>query len=219
MYNEWFEYFHKEKPVKPVSKLDADQQRNQTSADQTFAERMAHDYQMKQYEDMSNRWYSKAVAFSEKVRMRLFSVLKFPMGGWMVDIEDNTEDNDLIDEDNEDEELNSMEDDDLDMEDTSSRVRTGKNNSRALLIDAQTRSAQLLGLRKFYLPNICFVLIDMLGKMNQNKELIRLSDLVASENYKIYELFEKPQLRSFLNKVANASINLLDSNIDYLGYN
>jgi hypothetical protein len=215
LYNEWFEYFHKEKPVKPGSKQETERNNQTGGMDQTFAERMAHDYQMKQYEDLSNRWYAKALLYSEKVRVKLFSVLKFPMGGWMIDIEDDS--SDLIDEDNDDEAENSMEED-LDMDGTSSLSR-GKSNPRALLIDAQTRSAQLLGLRKFYLPNICFVLTDMLGKMNQNKELIRLTDLVASENYRIYELFEKAQLRSFLNKVANASINLLDSNIDYLGYN
>jgi hypothetical protein len=201
--------------VRPSSRLDTTVQPvdGKASDQQTFAERMAHDYQMKQYEDLSNRWYAKALLYSEKVRAKLFTVLKFPMGGWMTDMEDETASDDLIDEDNEDETNNEMDDEDVDM------GRGGVRSTKLTLVDAQARSAQLLGIRKFYVPSICFVLVDMLGKMNLNKELIRLSDIVAAEDYRLYEMFEKAQLRSFLNKVANASINLLDSNLDYLGYN
>ena len=204
LYNEWFEFFHKEKPVKPKHETDAARQTSGNDQ-QSFAERMAHDYQLKQYEDLSNRWYSKALLYSEKVRVKLLSVLKFPVNGWMVDIDSDR--HELIDDDEDENENESNMDEDT------------ERSGNVTKIDGNTRAAQLNGLRKFYLPNICFLLADMLNKMNLNKELIRLSDLVASENYKLYNLFEKQQMRSFLKKISNASITLLDSNIDYLGYN
>jgi len=78
---------------------------------------------------------------------------------------------------------------------------------------------QLDALRKLYLPNICFVLLDMLAKMKLNKDLIRMVDLVAGEKLKLYSYFDSRQLGAFLNKIADASIGLLDDNADFLGYN
>lgn len=221
LYNDWFEFYHKEKPIKPISKFDSNG--DSAGQEQSFADRMAFDYQMKQYEDSVSRWYSKASMYTEKVKAKFFGVLKFPFGGWMVDVERN--DSHFIDEEDEsnddgssDENLMSEEDNETDAKmnmdgDEQDRNRKSLKNSRG------QRKNFLIKLRKLYLPNICFVLLDMLNKMNLNKELIRLSDLIASENYKLYNLFENQQLRCLLNKIADASINLLDSNLDYLGYN
>lgn len=85
--------------------------------------------------------------------------------------------------------------------------------------DAQARRSQMKALGKLYLPNVCFVLVDMLSKMNLNKDLIKMSDLVASENYKLYMLFEAKQLKCLVSKISDASISLLDEGGDFLGYN
>jgi hypothetical protein len=186
---------------------------------------MAFDYQMKQYEDSMSRWYSKALMYQEKVKAKFFGVLKFPFGGWMVDIDRNPdfqieeEDIDRDDVDDDDDDVELIDDDDQMSEEDNEQendMKVGKTKQRKL---KNQRKKCLQNLRKIYLPNICFVLLDMLSKMNLNKELIRLSDLVASDNYKLYTLFENQQLKTLLNKISDASINLLDSNLDYLGYN
>lgn len=85
--------------------------------------------------------------------------------------------------------------------------------------EGQIRRLQMKALRKMYLPNVCFVLTDMLSKMKFNKDLIKISDLIASENYMLYVLFEAKQMKCLISKVADASICLLDEGGDYLGYN
>lgn len=165
---------------------------------------------------MSSRWYSKALQYSEKIKAKFFSVLKFPFGGWMTDIKSM---NDLIEED----ENSSDDENNMDEEENNTNMNTENGDAEMTSLDKKgeliLRRKQLVELRKLYLPNICFVLLDMLNKMNLNKELIRLSDLVASENYKLYTLFDNQQLRCLLNKIADSSIILLDANTDYLGYN
>ena len=85
--------------------------------------------------------------------------------------------------------------------------------------DGQARKFQMKALRKMYLPNVCFVLGDMMTKMKFSKDLIKISDLIASENYKLYLLFEAKQMKCLISKIADASICLLDEGGDYLGYN
>lgn len=176
---------------------------------------MSFDFQLKQYEDLSTRWYSKALFYSEKVKAKFYLVLKFPYGGWMADIK--TMDDLLEDEGNSSEDENNMEETNMNIEDEDSEMRQETSANKKL--EKNKRKNQMIGLKKLYLPNICFILLDLFNKMNLNKELIQLSDLIASENYKIYDLFDNQQLRCLLNKIADSSINLLDANADYLGYN
>lgn len=161
-----------------------------------------------------SRWHSKAVAYSERARVKFLSVLKFPHGGWMCDPNrtNSGAQDEMSDDDDEDDEENTdkQSDDENMMEDEGLDAKTCPNSKRQL---------QLQALRKLYLPNIAFVLVDMLAKMNLNKELIKIADLVAARHYKLFELFEPEQMRCFLNKIADSSINLIDSNSDYLGYN
>jgi len=211
VYNDWFDFFHKEKPVKPAPKFDLEQaqlNQQQSGLDKSniFAERIAYDYQLKQYEDLMNRWSSKARIYCDKARSKFLALLKFPFGGWMVDVVRKDEE----EEDNEEDEgeMTDMNGDSM----MQTCVDPAKN-------EARIRRVQMKALGKLYLPNVCFVLTDMLTKMNMNKDLIRLSDLIASENYKLYRLFEKKQWRCLISKIADASICLLDEGGDYLGYN
>lgn len=208
LYNEWFEFYHKEKPVEPISK-----QEGELSQEQSFAGRMTHDFQLKQYRDLLERWRAKALLYSEKAKASFVALIKFPYGGWMVDIENDSEEN-LIDEDSSDESNVSEENNEMQMntDDNEEPAHTKKASKKQ-------RRMQLDGLRKLYLPNMCFVLLDMFAKMKLNKELIRLADLVAGENLKLYSYFDSRQLGAFLNKIADASIGLLDDNADFLGYN
>jgi hypothetical protein len=208
LYNEWFEFYHKEKPVEPISK-----QEGEAHQEQSFAERMAHDYQLKQYRDLLERWRAKALLYSEKAKASFLALIKFPYGGWMVDIQNGSEEN-LVDEDSSDNSNVSEENNEMQMntDDNEQSTQTNKTSKKQ-------RQMQLEGLRKLYLSNICFVLLDMLSRMKLNKELIRLADLVAGEDLRLYSYFDCRQLSAFLNKIADASISLLDDNADFLGYN
>jgi hypothetical protein len=191
---------------------------------------MAYDYQLKQYEDLSSRWYSKALLFSEKVKAKFYAVLKFPFGGWMCEIKSFANGADMIDDDEDlnDDDVLSDENNENNISDDSEEsdqimnsdevYKTKKDRKAAMNAQKKSKEKELNSLRTIYLPNICFILLDMFQKMNLNKELMRLSDLIASENYKLYLLFDSNQLKCFLNKIADASISLLDSNLDYLGY-
>ena len=120
--------------------------------------------------------------YQEKVKAKFFGVLKFPFGGWMVDVDRNAEFQ-IDDEGENDDELIDDEDQMSD-EDNEQQDGTKISSTKQRKLDNQRRKC-LQNMRKIYLPNICFVLLDMLSKMNLNKELIRLSDLVASDNYKL----------------------------------
>lgn len=232
-YNEWFDFFYKEKPQKPANYMDTQAESNVSmhSHEKTFAEKMTLDFKLKQYDDLLNRWNSKAHMFGESVKKKFLAVLKFP-NGWMVDVK-NIDGNQLIDDedgDDDDDEDSSesetidqdedlAEQDDSDDEMNSDMDSVSQNQERRRSRKTSKRSRQLKELRKLYLPNVCFVMLDMLAKMNSNQELIKLADLVACENYKLYKLFDKSQMKCLLNKIADSSICLLDSSKDYLGYN
>jgi hypothetical protein len=197
-FNEWVELFN-QKPIKS-SPLDAEH-----STASSFADRMAVDYQQKQFDDLISKWNSKAHQFCCKVKEKFFNILTFPTGGWMIDM---SEDEGLKDDKSIEE--NAMEDDDDD--DT-------MNGSSCSKRDDAVRKSQLHALRKLYIPYICLILCEMLSKMGLNKELIRVGDIVASELYKLYDLFDLSQMKCFLNKIAAASVQLLEINkSDFLGY-
>lgn len=258
LYNEWFEHFYKEKPAKPVSSaaaLNDGEQAGSGSSDPSqaatsnFAERIAMDYQLKQYEDVKARWYAKALQNCSRVKGKFFSVLRFPHGGWMCDSRAMSDDSTDSDDQEEAGAKNSntamgedciSSDDDEDIEgdadmkcededDENSSVAVVKKPRRFSRAEQHStggqhpnqtkeRIGQLIELRKLYLPSIFFLLADMLNKMELFDEIIKLSDLIASSNYNLHTLFTSSQLKSILNKIADASTNLLDKNRDYLGY-
>ena len=192
-------------------KAQSNQQISGLDQSNIFAERIAYEYQLKQYEDLLSRWNSKAKIYCDKVRVKFNSLLKFPFGGWMIDVQ-QTESSDDISEDEDEEEQN------INDSDTEMRMAEETNDSAKQVSETRLRQRQIKSLRRLYLPNICFVLTDMLAKMKLHKDLIRVSDIIASEQYKLYALFESKQLKCFLNKVADASICLLDEGCDFLGY-
>lgn len=200
LYNEWFEIFHKEKPCKSISKY-----MDSVHYERTFAEKISSDYEKKNLEDNSFRWYSKALKYCEQVKDKFMSVLKFPLGGWMCDIKDL------------DDSLNGSKE--IEMNEENMNIEFNETvNENTRNVETKRRKIQMEELRKFYLPNMCFILLDMMTKMNLNKDLIRLSELIACETYNLYSLFDNQQLKILLNKIADSSIILLDSNKDYLGF-
>ena len=85
LHNDWFEFYHRERPVKPGT--GADEKVHREASERSFAERMTLDYEHKQYDDLKARWHAKALLYAQRCRAKLMAVLRFPFGGWMVDAE------------------------------------------------------------------------------------------------------------------------------------
>lgn len=187
-FNEWLEYYN-QKPSNPSSAQDT----NETYS-ASFADRIAHDYQQKQFDDLLMKWNARALELCDKTRRKFLNILTFPNGGWMVNSDLNKTT------------IDGIEDDDMEQEENESKR------------DDNVRDEQLKAIRKLYIPYMCFVLCELLNKMNLYKELINVSDVCASELYQLYKLFDKSQLKLLLNKISNASIQLIDVNCDFLGF-
>jgi len=188
-FNKWIEFFN-QKP----NKLN----HSETSFAGSFADRMANDYQQKHFDDTISKWNTKALQCCNEAKEKFFNILTFPSGGWMIDMFDEKE----MKEDENDDEMNC----------------SNSSNESAKREDS-VRLNQMVAIRKLYIPYICIILCEMFSKMGLDKELIEISDIVASERYKLYDLFDLSQMKSLLNKIALASVQLLENNkFDFLGY-
>lgn len=74
-FSEWFEHFHKGKPVKPEIR---------SASTAKFIEQVAHEQKLKQYQLDLERWQGAQELQSREAVERLKAVLQFP-GGWLVD--------------------------------------------------------------------------------------------------------------------------------------
>ncbi|XP_071501172.1 nuclear pore complex protein Nup107-like [Diadema antillarum] len=80
------------------------------------------------------------------------------------------------------------------------------------------RKNQMERLRQLCLPRLCLLLHSVLHATQQYKDSLVLADIVASEQYQLYTVFSKPELRQLLSKLRESSLQLLDQNLDALGY-
>lgn len=199
LFNEWFEHYSK-KPAK-ISVPGSVETSSTTGV--SFSERITQDFQQKQHDDLITKWGAKSMSLCEKAQVKFMNVLTFPNGGWMRD--------QPIKQGNDNEEILAGDVEVSDDEEESTEMDEARREEKL-------RKKQMRALRKLYVPYVCFVLCEMLNKLNLNKELIRLSDTIACENYKLYELFDQSQLKCLLIKFADASIKLIDDNVDFLGY-
>lgn len=159
----------------------------------SFSDRITQDFHQKQFESLVAQWEFKSKTLCDKALRKFMNVLTFPNGGWMIDQTDNDEEHNTSDE-------------------------FESDRSKEARQEDKHRHKQMETLRKLFIPYVCFVLCEMLYKMNQHKEVIRLSDIIASEHYKLFELFDPNQLRNLLNKFTDSSIQLVDSKYDIFGY-
>lgn len=73
-FNDWFEHFHNSKPAKPSIPQGSN-----------FAERVAFEHREKQYEAELERWQHALLMQTKTCKERIYNVLMFVDGGWMVD--------------------------------------------------------------------------------------------------------------------------------------
>uniref|UniRef100_A0A8K9V089 Nuclear pore complex protein n=1 Tax=Oncorhynchus mykiss TaxID=8022 RepID=A0A8K9V089_ONCMY len=155
-FNEWFHHMNSP-PQKPSLPAQA-----------KFTEKVA--YEMKE-----NDWTGRLGALTEDVKERIYNVLLFVDGGWMVDVREDTEED-------------------------------------------PERGHQMVLLRRLCLPMMSFLLQTVLQRTQRHQESLRLADIIASDQHRLYEVFSKDELRKFLQKMRESSLLLLDKGLDPLGY-
>ena len=73
-FNDWFNTYHHTKPTKPTVLHGA-----------TFTEKVAHEHRVKQYEADMDRWHHNLISQTRMTKKKMYNVLLFTDGGWMVD--------------------------------------------------------------------------------------------------------------------------------------
>uniref|UniRef100_A0A4W4HLE5 Nuclear pore complex protein n=1 Tax=Electrophorus electricus TaxID=8005 RepID=A0A4W4HLE5_ELEEL len=162
-FNEWFRHLNSS-PVKPTAPAQA-----------KFTEKVAYEMKEKEYKMEFENWQGRLEALTEEVKERIYNVLLFVDGGWMVDVREDAE------EDSE-------------------------------------RSVQMALLRRLCLPMMTFLLLTVLQRTARHQESLRLADIIASDQHRLYEVFTREELQKFLQKMRESSLLLLDKGLDPLGY-
>uniref|UniRef100_A0A673H5B8 Nuclear pore complex protein n=1 Tax=Sinocyclocheilus rhinocerous TaxID=307959 RepID=A0A673H5B8_9TELE len=78
-FNEWFKHMNCP-PVKPTAPAQA-----------KFTEKVAHEMKEAEYKVEYENWQGRLGALTEDVKERIYNVLLFVDGGWMVDVREDTE--------------------------------------------------------------------------------------------------------------------------------
>ncbi|KAK6291196.1 hypothetical protein J4Q44_G00384070 [Coregonus suidteri] len=161
-FNEWFHHMNSP-PQKPSPPAQA-----------KFTEKVAFEMKEKEYQMEHDNWTGRLEALTEDVKERIYNVLLFVDGGWMVDVREDTEED-------------------------------------------PERGHQMVLLRRLCLPMMSFLLQTVLQRTQRHQENLRLADIIASDQHRLYEVFSKDELRKFLQKMRESSLLLLDKNLDPLG--
>ncbi|MGH0138585.1 UNVERIFIED_CONTAM: hypothetical protein FKN15_026490 [Acipenser sinensis] len=200
-FNEWFKHMNSP-PQKPT-----------LSSQAKFTETVAHEMKEKEYELDCRNWKGRLEALTDDVRDRIYNVLLFVDGGWMVDVRE-------MDCRNWKGRLEALTDD---VRDRIYNVLLFVDGGWMVDVreDAEAdpeRSHQMTLLRRLCLPMMAFLLHSVLHSTEQHQECLRLADIVSSEQQKLYQVFSKEELRKFLRKLRESSLLLLDKDLDPLGY-
>ncbi|KTG04528.1 hypothetical protein cypCar_00008748 [Cyprinus carpio] len=147
-------------------------------------EKVAHEMKEAEYKIEYENWQGRLGALTEDVKERIYNVLLFVDGGWMVDVR----------------EVNMF----------SIRLQDTEEDSE--------RAHQMTLLRRLCLPMMSFLLLTVLQRTERHQESLRLADIIASDQHRLYEVFSKDELQKFLQKMRESSLLLLDKGLDPLGY-
>ncbi|XP_015208411.1 nuclear pore complex protein Nup107 [Lepisosteus oculatus] len=162
-FNEWFKH------------MNAPPQKPTLSSQAKYTETVAHEMKEAEYKMDYKNWKECLEALTEDVKERIYNVLLFVDGGWMVDVREDAEED-------------------------------------------PERSHQMTLLRRLCLPMMCFLLQTVLHSTKLHQESLRLADIIASEQHRLYQVFSKEELQKLLQKLRESSLLLLDQGLDPLGY-
>ncbi|XP_069673510.1 nuclear pore complex protein Nup107 [Periplaneta americana] len=80
------------------------------------------------------------------------------------------------------------------------------------------RQKQMEDLRQLCIPKVVLLLHKVMHEMEEYTECIQLADLIASEQHKLYKVFNKSKLRELLDRISESSLALMDQKRDPWGH-
>ncbi|KAI5639486.1 nuclear pore protein [Phthorimaea operculella] len=87
--------------------------------------------------------------------------------------------------------------------------------------EKQERSKQLETLRRLCIPEVVILILKILQSnddVENHKEAVKLSNLIAAENRCLYKVFTKSKLTEVLERIKESSLLLLEKGKDMFGY-
>ncbi|CAG4929649.1 unnamed protein product [Colias eurytheme] len=87
--------------------------------------------------------------------------------------------------------------------------------------EKEERLKQLDTLRRLCIPEVIILILKILQSnddVENHKEAVKLSDLIASENRCLYKVFTKAKLQEVLERIKESSLILLEKGRDMFGY-
>ena len=182
-FDDWFQLFHRGKPQAPCLPSNA-----------TFTEKVAHEQQTKSYALERERWQLRLDEQTNMTVERIYNVLLFVDGGWMVD-------------------ARSMVDD-------AAVVGGGSAAATAAAVDAAApRYHQIARLREQCLPGLAVLLHSIFHSTNRFHDCLHLADVIAADKHALFKVFRKAELVDFLQKLRTSALALLEQDgVDSFGY-
>ncbi|CDW52011.1 Nup84 Nup100 domain containing protein [Trichuris trichiura] len=83
--------------------------------------------------------------------------------------------------------------------------------------DDTIRRQEMVALRKRCIPMVADMLVFMYQSMKQYDKVLALSEVIADESGKLYQLFEKSQLKSWFDRLTECSFQCLHEGLDSFG--
>ncbi|XP_059057335.1 nuclear pore complex protein Nup107 [Achroia grisella] len=87
--------------------------------------------------------------------------------------------------------------------------------------EIQERNKQLETLRRLCIPEVVILILKILQSsddVDNHKEALRLSDLIAADDRCLFEVFTKSKLIEVLDRIKESSLFLLEKGMDMFGY-
>ncbi|XP_054005654.1 nuclear pore complex protein Nup107 [Hylaeus anthracinus] len=97
-------------------------------------------------------------------------------------------------------------------------VDSNNDNDESRTLDEESREHQMEKLRELCIPKITLLLHSVMSEMNEHSGCIQLADILASEQYQLYKVFQKSRLREVFKKICESSLVLMDQKKDPWGY-
>ncbi|XP_034172869.1 nuclear pore complex protein Nup107 [Osmia lignaria lignaria] len=97
-------------------------------------------------------------------------------------------------------------------------VDSNNNGDEPCTPEEISRERQMEKLRELCIPKITLLLHSVMSEMNEHAGCIQLADILASEQYQLYKVFQKGRLREVFKKICESSLVLMDQKKDPWGY-
>ncbi|XP_015432951.1 PREDICTED: nuclear pore complex protein Nup107 [Dufourea novaeangliae] len=97
-------------------------------------------------------------------------------------------------------------------------VDSNNNDDESCTPEEEAREHEMEKLRQLCISKITLLLHSVMSEMNEHANCIQLADILASEQYQLYNVFQKSRLREIFKKICESSLVLMDQKKDPWGY-